>query len=62
MTIPVNEPTVAIVVALLVQVPPVTASLSVAVDPMHIIAVPVIADGTGFTVTVFVAIQPLAVA
>ena len=36
---------------LLLQVPPAAASLSTVVDPVHTTRVPVIAGGTGFTVT-----------
>jgi hypothetical protein len=53
-TIPVVEPTVAMPVAVLVHTPPGVVLLSVAVEPMQINAVPVIAagvTGTGLTVT-----------
>lgn len=45
--------TVAIVVLPLLQLPPVPA-LSAVVPPGHIVAVPVIAPGSGYTVTVVV--------
>lgn len=57
--VPVVAPAVAVVVLLLVQLPPVVASLSVDVAPMHTTAVPVIAAGNGFTVTVAVFVQPV---
>ena len=60
LTIPVEEPMVAIAVAPLVQVPLLVASLKVVVRPAHTAAVPAIADGTGLTVTTLVAIQPVA--
>jgi len=56
-TIPVDEPTVALVTALLVHVPPASALESVVVPPTHTEAVPVIAAGNGNTVTCVVAIQ-----
>lgn len=54
LTIPVDEPTVAMPVAVLVHIPPEVVLLNVAVEPMQINAVPVIAagvTGTGLTVT-----------
>ena len=62
-TVPVL-PTVATVVAVLLQAPPVVASLNPVVAPAQTIAVPVIvpADGSGLTVTTLVAAvvpQPL---
>jgi hypothetical protein len=53
-TMPDDEPTVAIAVALLVQVPPVVASPSVVVKPLHTLVAPVIDAGSGLTVTVMV--------
>jgi hypothetical protein len=41
------------------QVPPGVASANVVVSPMHTRGVPVIAAGSGFTVSVFVTVQPL---
>ena len=58
-TIPVLRPTVAIVVELLVQVPPMDGSLNVVVAPMHIVAIPVIGGGGEVTVTVVVVAQPV---
>jgi hypothetical protein len=56
---PVPDPTVAIAVLPLHQLPPLVASASVAVVPAQVTAVPVIADGKGFTVMVDVAVQPV---
>ena len=58
-TIPVEEPAVAIPVVPLAHVPP-PASLKVVVNPAQTAAVPLIADGNGLTVTITVAIQPVA--
>ena len=55
-TSPVVAPTVAIPVAPEVHVPP--ASVNPVVAPWHMARVPVIADGNGFIVIVFVAEQP----
>ena len=52
-------PIVAIVVVLLAHVPLPVASLKVVVEPAHTLAVPAIADGTGLTVTILVALQPV---
>ena len=57
-TVPVAAPIVASVVLLLLQVPPAVASLSVAVSPAQIAAMPLIAAGSGFIVTTVVEIQP----
>lgn len=57
-TTPVEEPTTAIVVRLLLHVPPEGVELSVTVAPAHTWVVPVIADGKGFTVTTAVARHP----
>jgi hypothetical protein len=57
-TTPVEEPTVAIPVPPLVQVPPVGEELRVVVEPVQTEAVPVIADGCVLTVTAWVAKQP----
>ncbi len=57
-TTPVVNPTVAIPVALLLQVPP-PASLNVVVKPEHTVSVPNIADGNGLTVTTAVIIHPV---
>ena len=56
-TIPVDEPTVAIPVALLLHVPPVVASVKAVVSPEHTFIVPVIDAGNGFMVTIAVVIQ-----
>jgi len=57
-TMPVVEPIVAIVVLLLLQVPP-PASLKVVVSPEHTFRVPRIAVGNGSTVTTAVMIHPV---
>lgn len=59
MSKPEEEPNVAIVVLLLVQVPPVDASLNALALPMHTRVLPVIAPGNAFTVTVATAKQPV---
>ena len=59
-TTPVDSPTVAIPVALLLHVPPPVPSVSVVVNPEHTVRVPLIAVGNGFTVTMAVCIQPVA--
>ena len=51
--------TLAIVVALLLHVPPDVASVSALVALTHALRVPPIAAGNGFTVTVVVAIHPV---
>ncbi len=51
-TIPVKDPTVAIVSELLLHVPPLMISLSVIVDPTHTLDGPVIGAGEELTVTV----------
>ena len=54
---PVTTPpplTVAIPVAPLLHVPPIVASLSVVVSPTHIVKVPLIGSGNGFTTIVVV--------
>ena len=58
-TIPVVMPIVANAVLLLLQVPPVLISESVAADPAQIFAAPVIANGKGFTVITDSVIQPV---
>ena len=52
-TIPVVEivPTIRLV---LLHTPPPTVLVNVVVDPWHTVSVPLIADGTGLTVTVVV--------
>lgn len=58
-TTPVDEPIVATVTLLLAHVPPVLALLSVVVAPVHTDVVPVIAAGSGFTVTTIDLAQPV---
>lgn len=55
---PVPVVAVAIDVLLLLHAPPVDVELSVVVAPAHTVAVPVIADGSVFTVTTTVALHP----
>lgn len=50
-TMPVADPMVATEPVLLVHVPPEVALLSVVVEPLHKVAVPLIAAGDAFTVT-----------
>ena len=52
-------PIVATVVGLLLQVPPAVASLTVIVEPMQTDVPPLIAVGTGLTVTVVVTVHPV---
>ena len=54
LTTPVPLPTVAMLVALLLHVPPANASVSVVVYPVHTVFDPPMAPGIGFTVTVIV--------
>jgi hypothetical protein len=59
--LPVTKPAVlmvATVVALLLHAPPEVRSVSCVVAPAHTARLPVIATGTGFTVTVVVIEQP----
>ena len=59
-TTPVDAPTVATVVLLLLHVPPPVASESVVVRPEHTVLVPFITKGSGFTVaTAFAAQMPM---
>ena len=60
LTVPVLD-IVATAVLALVHVPPVIASLRVVVDPIYVVAKPVIGPGagSGFTVTAYVAVQPV---
>ena len=58
-TRPSSEPTVAFAVLLLIQVPPVVASVRFVCSPAHTTAVPVIMPGAGLTVTSFVAEHPV---
>jgi hypothetical protein len=59
LTIPLDEPTVAIAILLLLQVPPGVASDKVVVCPTHTLGVPVIGVGGVTTFTVVVATQPV---
>ena len=56
-TMPVVDPTLAIPVALLLQVPPPAASVKVVVNPEQTASVPSIAVGNGFTVATAVMMQ-----
>ena len=56
--IPVVAPMVPTAVLLLLHVPPVVASPRVVVLPAHIVVVPVIPPGVGFTVMTVVVLQP----
>ena len=58
-TMPVVDPTLAIPVALLLQIPPPAASVKVVVNPEQTASVPSIAVGNGFTVTTAVMMQPV---
>lgn len=57
--IPVADVEVAMLVVALLHVPPVIPSPNVIVEPAQTTAVPVIADGTVFTVTIAVLAQPV---
>jgi hypothetical protein len=57
-TMPVSDPTVAIVL-LLLHVPPAGASVNAVDDPVHIAVTPTIADGNGLTVKFVVILQPV---
>ena len=56
------EPTEAILVLLLLHRPPVVRSPNITVVPGHIVSVPVIPNGSGLTVTVARAVQPVVAA
>ena len=58
-TIPVAEPTVAIPVELLLQVPPLTISVKAIVEPIHTWLSPEIGPGEEFTVIVLQVAQPV---
>lgn len=60
-TTPLDVPTVAIDDGAPLHVPPPIPSLSVVVRPTHTLNVPVIVDGSGFTLTVAVVAQPVLV-
>jgi len=57
-TTPLAEPTVALAVLLQLQVPPLTAWLSVVIVPTHRLGLPLIVAGVVFTVTVVIAVHP----
>ena len=57
-TIPLEEPTVAIPVLPLLHVPPVVASLNVVVAPVQADAAPVMDEGNALTDTSVVVLQP----
>ncbi len=59
-TTPVVKPTLAMVVLLLLQVPPGVALESPPVPPTQTELAPIIADGSGFTVTIAVLVHPVA--
>ena len=58
LTIPI-DPTVATVVLLLLQMPPVVLSDNAVVAPVQTLDTPVSAPGIGFTVTVAAVMQPV---
>lgn len=58
-TEPVVSPIVAVAVLLLVHVPAGVALLRAVVLPTHTVAVPVMAAGSGWTVTTAVRMQPV---
>ena len=57
-TVPVDEPIMAIPVAAEDQVPPPAASVNVMVPVTHTVLVPPIGPGPKFTVTIVEALQP----
>ena len=57
--LPLDEPIVATVTSVLVQLPPLTASASVRHTPVHTFGPPAIAVAVGFTVTICVTMQPV---
>ncbi len=57
--VPVAVPVVAILMSLLLQVPPPVVLLSVVADPAHSVAVPLIAAGAATTDITRVARQPV---
>lgn len=58
-TIPVDKPTAAIPVLLLLHVPPDVASVSVVAVPAHMLAAPLIGEGEGKTVIDLVTVHPV---
>jgi hypothetical protein len=57
-TDPVVEPTVAMPVAVLLQLPPVMAFASTEFMPMQVLATPIIGPGAWFTVTTVFVVHP----
>ncbi len=57
-TVPVEEPTVATVVALLAHVPPVVVFESVVEKPTQTLATPDMVSGRAFTVATFIVVHP----
>jgi hypothetical protein len=57
-TIPENVPIIATAVLLLLHVPPGVGLVSIVVVPRHALSRPDIGLGSGFTVTVVIAVQP----
>ena len=56
---PLDEPIVATDTSVLVQLPPVTASVNVRHTPVHTFGPPIMAVAVGFTVTICVTRQPV---
>lgn len=56
---PVVYPAVAMLVLPLVHVPPLTRSLSVVVEPIHVLVTPLMATGALLTVIVVVVMHPV---
>ena len=59
LTRPVVNPTAAVVMALLLQLPPAVGSVRLTVDPIHTADAPLIAPGCGLTLMPLVAVQPV---
>ena len=57
--LPSREPMVATVISVLVQLPPLTASVRVLHTPVHTVGPPNIGVALGFTVTIWVTIHPV---
>ena len=58
-TTPDKEPTVAVAIAPLTHMPPLTPSVNVVESLVHIVDAPVMVVGDNVTVTIFVAVQPV---
>ena len=58
-TTPLPDPTVATATLLLLHVPPGTASAKLDVKPWQTLIVPVIAEGSGLTITTAVVVHPV---